>query len=222
MQIKPERRKYLQLRESVKRAPVWGEEYFPQLSPALLYQLLFATAENSFLFESSNGPPATTRYSLMGESNSRLIHAEVFEDGKSNGLEQINFDCWITDAPAHFWGGWVGYIGYDAACLFEQYSRRKKDGLNIPAACFMQVERLAVYDHESGLLKYMLSPETKASDYDHLANEIQQAIENNTSASVIIWLGSCFGACDVPLQVERLGVDLLIQWGHSTWRGSWY
>ena len=54
------------------------------------------------------------------------------------------------------------------------------------------------------------------------AKEIQQAIEKNTQANAIIWMGSCFGACDVPLQVERLGVDLLIQWGHSTWRGSWH
>ena len=54
------------------------------------------------------------------------------------------------------------------------------------------------------------------------AKEIKQAIEKNTGADSIIWMGSCFGACDVPLQVERLGVDLLIQWGHSTWRGTWY
>ena len=54
------------------------------------------------------------------------------------------------------------------------------------------------------------------------ADEIQREIEKNTNTSVIIWMGSCFGACDVPLQVERLGVDMLIQWGHSIWRGSWY
>lgn len=54
------------------------------------------------------------------------------------------------------------------------------------------------------------------------ASEIQQAIEKNTNAGTIIWMGSCFGACDVPLQAERLGVDLLVQWGHSTWRGTWY
>ena len=54
------------------------------------------------------------------------------------------------------------------------------------------------------------------------AKEIQLAIEKNTDASVLFWMGSCYGACDVPLQVERLGVDLLIQFGHSTWRGTWY
>lgn len=50
------------------------------------------------------------------------------------------------------------------------------------------------------------------------AAETQAAIEKGTQASVIIWAGSCFGACDVPLQVKNLGVDLLIQWGHSEWR----
>jgi diphthamide biosynthesis enzyme Dph1/Dph2-like protein len=54
------------------------------------------------------------------------------------------------------------------------------------------------------------------------AKEIQAAIEKKTDSKVIIWMGSCYGACDVPLQVERMGVDLLIQWGHSTWRGTWY
>ena len=54
------------------------------------------------------------------------------------------------------------------------------------------------------------------------AKEIQEAIEKNTNAKAIIWMGSCFGACDVPLQVQRLGIDLLVQWGHSIWRGSWH
>ena len=54
------------------------------------------------------------------------------------------------------------------------------------------------------------------------ADEIQKAIEQQTEAKLLIWMGSCYGACDVPLQVDRLGVDLLIQWGHSVWRGSWY
>ncbi len=49
------------------------------------------------------------------------------------------------------------------------------------------------------------------------ANIIQKELEQNTDAEIIIWGGSCFGACDIPLEVENLGVDLLIQWGHSEW-----
>ncbi|MAG08123.1 hypothetical protein CMO89_01515 [Candidatus Woesearchaeota archaeon] len=47
------------------------------------------------------------------------------------------------------------------------------------------------------------------------ANSIQEEIEDKTNAKVIIWAGSCFGACDVPMQLKNLKIDLLIQWGHS-------
>jgi len=47
------------------------------------------------------------------------------------------------------------------------------------------------------------------------ADKIQKEIESNTSAKVIIWAGTCFGACDVPVELKSLNVDLLIQWGHS-------
>jgi 2-(3-amino-3-carboxypropyl)histidine synthase len=50
-----------------------------------------------------------------------------------------------------------------------------------------------------------------------LATEIAKAIEEKTSAKVLIWFGTCFGACDIPQGLEKLGVDLLIQWGHSPW-----
>jgi len=38
------------------------------------------------------------------------------------------------------------------------------------------------------------------------------------SIELVFWGGSAFGACDVPLDAERLGFDLLIHLGHATWR----
>jgi len=46
------------------------------------------------------------------------------------------------------------------------------------------------------------------------AGRIKSYLEKNTNAKIIIWLGSCFGACDIP----NIKADLLIQWGHSEWR----
>ena len=46
------------------------------------------------------------------------------------------------------------------------------------------------------------------------AGKIKDILEKNTDAEVLIWLGSCYGACDTP----KLDVDLLIQWGHSEWK----
>lgn len=48
-----------------------------------------------------------------------------------------------------------------------------------------------------------------------LAQEIQDHLEQNTKAEILIWLGSCFGACDIPAELKQLNIDLLIQWGHS-------
>jgi 2-(3-amino-3-carboxypropyl)histidine synthase len=50
------------------------------------------------------------------------------------------------------------------------------------------------------------------------AKEIADTLEQKTSAKVLIWLGSNFGACDIPLGLHRMGVDLLISWGHNKFR----
>jgi 2-(3-amino-3-carboxypropyl)histidine synthase len=47
------------------------------------------------------------------------------------------------------------------------------------------------------------------------ADKIVDEIESKTGAQACIWFGSCFGACDIPLGLENLGVDLMIQWGHN-------
>jgi len=44
-----------------------------------------------------------------------------------------------------------------------------------------------------------------------LAMQISDVLKKNTKADILIWAGSCFGACDIP----NINVDLLIQWGHS-------
>jgi len=50
------------------------------------------------------------------------------------------------------------------------------------------------------------------------ADEIADFLSEKTKAEIIIWAGSCYGACDIPTELERLKFDLLIQWGHSAWR----
>ncbi len=47
------------------------------------------------------------------------------------------------------------------------------------------------------------------------AQEIEHTITTETKAKVLIWLGSNFGACDVPIGLNRLGIDLFIAWGHN-------
>jgi len=49
------------------------------------------------------------------------------------------------------------------------------------------------------------------------ATIIVDYLEEKTKAEFLIWAGSCFGACDLPLEIERLKpkIDLTIQFGHN-------
>lgn len=49
------------------------------------------------------------------------------------------------------------------------------------------------------------------------ADEIKRKIESETDTNVVLWGSSCFGACDVPVGLDDLGIDLTIQFGHSRW-----
>jgi len=48
-----------------------------------------------------------------------------------------------------------------------------------------------------------------------LANKIEEELSRKTNARILFWLGSNFGACDIPSGLNRLGVDLMICWGHA-------
>ncbi len=47
------------------------------------------------------------------------------------------------------------------------------------------------------------------------AGMIADTIEEKTDAQVFILFGSCYGACDLPLGLDVLKIDLMIQWGHN-------
>ncbi len=47
------------------------------------------------------------------------------------------------------------------------------------------------------------------------SDKIVDFIEKNTDAKAFIWFGSCYGACDLPLGLNILGIDLIVQWGHN-------
>ncbi|MEM2956575.1 MAG: diphthamide synthesis protein [Candidatus Pacearchaeota archaeon] len=48
------------------------------------------------------------------------------------------------------------------------------------------------------------------------ATEIAEFLENKTNAKILIWFGTCFGACDIPNLPKE--IDLFIQFGHSAWK----
>ena len=49
------------------------------------------------------------------------------------------------------------------------------------------------------------------------ATSVVDYLKEKTSAEYLIWIESCYGACDTPTGIEALKpkIDLVIQFGHS-------
>ncbi len=186
MRIFPDKENYFRLAESSSRVPVCGETHLPNLQPALLFRELFSEKEEAFLFESGKGPEATARYTFMGVANGRsikIINGRAFSRHSVSGewaeidvsqvLDALNFEDGVREAGTlnHFWGGWVGYIGYEMARLFENLPPKKEDPLQIPDLYFFQVEQLIVYDHKEEKLRIIVSGES-SSDSKSYGNRV--------------------------------------------------
>jgi anthranilate/para-aminobenzoate synthase component I len=187
MDILPDRKKFIHLAASSSRVPIFGEERIPELDPFLLFKELFQNSEQSFLLESGKGPIETAQFSIFGCSSSRQLKvfgtkANLYQNGilqtQFNQVDEafklLNFENTTVDYLPHFWGGWVGFVGYEASALFEDVDLNSSQ--SVPDICFMEVEHLFVYDHKSQKLKFILSEENKSkdSDYDDFSFEIKQ------------------------------------------------
>jgi 2-(3-amino-3-carboxypropyl)histidine synthase len=47
-----------------------------------------------------------------------------------------------------------------------------------------------------------------------IENELKTKAKN---IEFFLWMDTCFGACDLPIETEKLGIDLIVQFGHSPW-----
>jgi diphthamide biosynthesis enzyme Dph1/Dph2-like protein len=51
------------------------------------------------------------------------------------------------------------------------------------------------------------------------AKEIKEQLkQKHQDTNFIVWAGSCFGSCDIPLQAKSLNVDLILHFGHPEWK----
>ncbi|MBR9699279.1 hypothetical protein GOV09_02395 [Candidatus Woesearchaeota archaeon] len=81
---------------------------------------------------------------------------------------------------------------------------------------------MSVYDlEESKIIEKIISgnykkvllqlPDGLKTEVEHLVPKL----EKETNASILVWYGTNFGACDLPISVQALGVDLVIAFGHN-------
>jgi len=85
----------------------------------------------------------------------------------------------------------------------------------------LEIERIAETIKKQKAKKILLQFPDGLKSYsalvqDKIIEELRKQKYKN-KVKIFIWLDSCFGACDIPFETEKLGIDLIVQFGHSAW-----
>lgn len=129
-------------------------------TPVSLFQKL--TGRKKFLLESSNKHEGDGRYSYLGSNPAyeiiSLANEITLTDLRNNSVESHKgriLDFLKTNVltetdpklPFPFYGGAIGYLGYDVIRQYEEIGDVPEDELNMPEAHFMIYKELIVFDH---------------------------------------------------------------------------
>ena len=138
-----------------------------------LYRRLARPDRPSFLLESGNGTSATARYSFFGSDpylilTGRALEYRIETAGQVRTYSGSAYHAFqrMLAAPAierpdgipPFYGGAVGYLGYDLIRSFESLPTLAADDLHFPDLQMIFLDVVAAIDHQTCTLYLMYCP----------------------------------------------------------------
>lgn len=175
------------------RTPIVHEALADLDTPLSVY-LKLAAGPYSYLLESSQGGEKWGRYSIIGLPAKTILkvcgdQVEVITDGEV--VERVTTDDPLTFIEAYqaryqvaelpdlprFYGGLVGYFGYDTVRYVEQKLRQSTppDTLNTPDILLMVSEDVVVFDNVKGRMHLisLVDPEIP-----HIEQQTQEKLQS--------------------------------------------
>ena len=157
--------------------PVYREILADMETPVSAF-LKIDDGRHSFLLESMEGGEKWARYSFLGSRPSVIVKsfgrtAEVIRNGKKERLPfdrdplEVIKDILSAYAPVpdpllpRFFGGAVGFMGYDVVRFFEELPEREKNGLDLPDIFFMITDTLVIFDNVTHRVKVVSNAHVK-------------------------------------------------------------
>ena len=160
----PDFAEFTRLAEPGRIVPVAIEIPFDLDTPVTAFSKL-RQGPFSFLLESVEGGERWARFSFLGSAPReawRLDGLEIRRWTPGGGWGDPEptddpfgaFEAWITrhepvEVPPlpRFWGGAVGFFGYDTVRWLERLPGAPPDDLGVPDACFMATEHVLIIDN---------------------------------------------------------------------------
>jgi anthranilate synthase component I len=176
--------------------PVYKEILADMDTPVTAFRKL-DDGRYSFLLESVEGGEKWARYSFIGSRPSIVVRSfgnsvEIIRRGRKekrpvlkDPLEAVK-DILAEYRPVpnpglpRFYGGAVGFIGYDIIRFFERMPEREKPGLGLPDIFFMITDTLVIFDNITHRIKVVSNAQidgsSAASAYDEAVKKIEAIV----------------------------------------------
>ncbi|MDD4939076.1 MAG: anthranilate synthase component I [Candidatus Omnitrophica bacterium] len=171
----PSLEEFLRLSARYNLIPVY-RQISADLDTPVSALLKIGNGDYSFLLESVEGREKIARYSFLGgnpsvvfKSKAGNIEISYPETGKTSRfitkldplaeIKKIMKDfrpVRIKGLP-RFYGGFVGYIGYDMVRFFEKLPDKNPDELNLPDSVLILTDTLLVFDHVNHTIKIIVN-----------------------------------------------------------------
>ncbi|HMK49125.1 MAG TPA: anthranilate synthase component I [Thermodesulfovibrionales bacterium] len=147
----------------------------------------------AFLLESMVGGEKWARYSFLGSKPSRIIkgwgNRMQIKDARTgtrrfrvdNPMDVIKKELTeykpvdVKGLP-RFYGGLVGYIGYDMVRFFEEIPDRKKPGLGLPDIFLMVTDTVVIFDNLKGKIKVVSNAHINGRSPEEAYREAEEKI----------------------------------------------
>ena len=146
--IYPGEQDYVSLAADYDVIPVYREVLADTETPVSVLER-FADRENAFLLESMEGGETWGRYSFVGVDPELLLECD-HAAGASGGLEALRdvyrgLRVYETPGLPRFFGGTVGFLGYESMVEFERMPAPKEAVPTVvPRSRFVKADRLIV------------------------------------------------------------------------------
>jgi anthranilate synthase component 1 len=187
----PSRESFRELAHQGNLIPVYREIIADMETPVSAFQKI-DTGDHSFLFESVEKGGKFARYSFLGASPQVIFQARgkevvlregakerryVIADDPLRELERImaGFRPVAVEGLPLFYGGAVGYLGFEVVTQFEPtVPRARKDDLGVPDACFFITDTLLIFDHLERKIKIVAN--AQVTDPTHADRAYDEAV----------------------------------------------
>lgn len=224
----PSRDEYIALAAEYDVVPVALEAYADLSTPISAFMSLAQDEPYAFLLESVVGGEQLGRYSFLGIGDTRVVSARdgVVTVSGSDGsksepvtdpLEVVSRELGsgaVAQIPGlpRLVGGFVGYVGYEAAADFERMPRHDVDEQDLPDLAFMSGEVVVAFDHARRMMLFIAPtrPGTQPeAAYDRAVEAISRTAERLGRSVAAGGFGFREMGAHVPLEPRTSREDFL-------------